>query len=212
MWRICYWNLIFFSCICMPPSKLTCLKVTLIPPCCVLYFDCCLCFRCRQACCLLQWWISNCTSARVGSDCSCNQSVQQRWYGGVCHRATVPWMQAENLLQSQHIPGRTIHPTSPSSFDPPGGAVHIHLITCDPSVCCNLCLQTQSPLVEFIAQAPSGQSARLHTQEACGILNLFFLFPIPPLSLSLLLLHWEQIKPQSSSPDSLQFISLLFLC
>ncbi len=165
------------------------------------------------ASCLVQWWISNCTSARFGSDCSCNQSVQQRWYRGVWHRATVPWMQAENLLQSQHIPGRTIHPTSPSSSDPPGGAVRVHLITCDPSVCCNLCLQTQSPSVEFIARLPQASQLVYTPKKHVAYWTFFFLFPIPPpFSLSLFLLHWEQIKPRSSSPDSLQFISLLFLC
>ncbi len=51
-----------FSCVCMPPSELTCLKATLIPPCCVSYFDCRLCFRCRQAC---EWRLVWCSGGSV---------------------------------------------------------------------------------------------------------------------------------------------------
>lgn len=58
IWRLCYWNLSLaafwrFSAVCMLPRELT-----LIPPCCVSYFDCRLCFRCRQACAWCLVWCS----------------------------------------------------------------------------------------------------------------------------------------------------------
>ncbi len=213
----------------------------------------------RVASCLVQWWISNCTSASLGSDCSCNQSVQQRWYRGVWHRATVPECKQEPSAKPAHTwPHDSSH--LPLFLRSPRGGR-----TRSPDHMWPLCLlQSLSansiPLSGVSSPGSSGQTARLHTQEACGSIEHFFPFPNPfslslvllfcsPLSLSLSLsrplsrllslplvlsslpslshlslpllssllvlffvLHWEQIKPRSSSPDSLQFISFCFLC
>ncbi len=178
-----------FSCVCMPPSETDLpqsdFDSTLL---CVVFWLPSL-FQMqaglRVASCLVQWWISNCTSARAGSDCSCNQSVQQRRYRGVCHRATIPWMQAENLLQSQHIPGRTIHPTSPSSSDPPGGGGRTHSPDHMWPLCLLQSLSANSIPLSGVHRPGSLRPVGSFTHpRSMWHIEPFFPFPNPPLSLS----------------------------
>lgn len=176
----------------MRPSEPTGLKGTLFPPCCVSYFDCRLCFRCRRACAVCVGWCSGGSVIAplpgLGQTALViNQYSRDGTEGFVTEPSSLECKQRTFCKASTYLAAPPSHNSAHLPLflrSPGGGAVRVHLITCDPSVCCNLCLQTQSPSAEFIAQAPLGQPARLHTREACGILNLFFFsFPIPLLSL-----------------------------
>lgn len=177
-----------FSCVCMPPSELTCLKATLIPPCCVSYFDCRLCFRCRQAC---EWRLVWCSGGSVIAPLPglgqtalvINQYSRDSTEGFVTEPPSLECKQRTFCKASTYLAARFIPPPPLPSIPQGGGRTH------SPDHMWPLCL-LQSLSANSIPLSGVHRPGSLrpvgsftHPRSMWHI-EPFFPFPNPPLSLS----------------------------
>lgn len=170
------YKLFFVSQYILPTNIILPHSVLFLSGCCVPCSALHLCFRCR--CWLRVCWISNRTSARVGSDCSCNQSAPQRWHGGFVTHLLSRKRRSKTLPQSQHVPAR---PSDAKFSPPPGGPYaftwsHVTSLSSAISVC---------------KLNPPRWSSSLRLPKASGLVYTpgkhvaYWTFFLPPLSLSL---------------------------